>query len=79
MERPNLDIQRGERLRNFISRLTLRSPVLDEERNQQFGERFIELARSVYVINDDRANAKKKINLKLNSSIVEEKSYQDYK
>jgi phenylalanyl-tRNA synthetase alpha subunit len=52
--------------------------IRDEERNKQFGERFIELARSVYVINDDRANAKKKINLHLNSSIVEEKSYQDY-
>jgi hypothetical protein len=31
------------------------------------------------VVNDDRANAKKKVNLHLNSSIVEEKSYQDYK
>jgi uncharacterized protein YukE len=50
-----------------------------EERNQRFGERFIELARSVYVVNDDRANAKKKVNLHLNSSIVEEKSYQDYR
>ena len=33
----------------------------------------------VYVTNDERANAKKKVNLHLNSSIVEEKSYQDYK
>ena len=53
--------------------------VRDEERNQRFGERFIELARAVYVTNDERANAKKKVNLHLNSSIVEEKSYQDYK
>ena len=53
--------------------------IRDEERNKQFGERFIELARSVYIANDDRANAKKKVNLYLNSSIVEEKSYQDYK
>ena len=53
--------------------------IRDEERNKRFGERFIELARSVYVINDDRANAKKQINLHLNSTIVEEKSYQDYK
>jgi len=53
--------------------------IRDEERNKRFGERFIELARAVYVINDDRANAKKKANLHLNSSIVEEKSYQDYK
>jgi prefoldin subunit 5 len=52
--------------------------IRDEERNKRFGERFIELARAVYVVNDDRANAKKKVNLHLNSSIVEEKSYQDY-
>jgi hypothetical protein len=53
--------------------------IRDEERNKQFGERFIELARSVYVINDDRANTKKKVNLHLNSNIIEEKSYQSYK
>ena len=53
--------------------------IRDEERNRRFGERFIELARAVYVTNDERGNAKKKINLHLNSSIVEEKSYQDYK
>jgi transcriptional regulator of nitric oxide reductase len=53
--------------------------IRDEERTKRFGERFIELARAVYVINDDRANAKKQVNLHLNSSIVEEKSYQDYK
>jgi hypothetical protein len=53
--------------------------IRDEERNKRFGERFIELARAVYVTNDERANAKKQVNLHLNSAIVEEKSYQDYK
>ena len=52
--------------------------IRDEERNKRFGERFIELARAVYVTNDERANAKKMVNLHLNSTIVEEKSYQDY-
>ena len=52
--------------------------IRDEERGRRFGERFIELARAVYVTNDERANAKKKVNLHLNSTIVEEKSYQDY-
>ena len=52
--------------------------IRDEERNRRFGERFIELSRAVYVTNDKRANAKKKVNLHLNSTIVEEKSYQDY-
>ena len=53
--------------------------IRDEERNQRFGERFVRLARAVYVANDERANIKKKVNLHLNSTIVEEKSYQDYK
>ena len=52
--------------------------IRDEERQKNFGERFIELARSVYVTNDKRADAKKKVNLHLGSEIVEEKSYQDY-
>ena len=52
--------------------------IRDEERQKRFGERFIELARSVYVTNDRRAEAKKKLNLHLGSAIVEEKSYQDY-
>ena len=52
--------------------------IRDEERNRRFGERFIELARAVYVTNDQRADAKKRVNLHLNSAIVEEKSYQDY-
>ena len=52
--------------------------IRDEERNKRFSDRFIELARAVYVTNDQRGDAKKKINLHLNSTIVEEKSYQDY-
>ena len=52
--------------------------IRDEERNKRFGDRFIELARAVYVTNDQRADAKKRVNLHLNSTIVEEKSYQDY-
>ncbi len=52
--------------------------IRDEERNKRFTERFIELARSVYVTNDQRADVKKRINLHLKSDIVEEKSYQDY-
>ena len=52
--------------------------IRDEERNKRFGDRFIELARAVYVTNDKRADAKKDINIHLKSDIVEEKSYQDY-
>jgi len=52
--------------------------IRDEERERRFSERFIALARSVYVTNDQRADVKKRINLHLKSDIVEEKSYQDY-
>jgi len=52
--------------------------IRDEERAQRFGDRFIELARAVYVTNDERAAIKKRINTLLGSSIVEEKSYQPY-
>lgn len=48
------------------------------ERNKDFSERFVALARSVYRENDQRAAIKKKINLALGSQIVEEKSYAEY-
>ena len=52
--------------------------IRDEERGKRFTEKFIELARSVYVTNDQRGDVKKRINIHLKSDIVEEKSYQDY-
>jgi Family of unknown function (DUF6165) len=53
--------------------------IRDEERHQRFGEQFIKLARAVYVTNDERAAVKRRINDKLGSKIVEEKSYASYK
>lgn len=52
--------------------------IRKEEYNKQFGERFVELARSVYITNDQRSDVKKRINIQLKSEIVEEKSYEDY-
>jgi len=52
--------------------------IRDQEAAQDFGDRFIELARAVYVTNDKRAAIKKDVNLALGSRFVEEKSYQDY-
>ncbi len=48
------------------------------ERDKDFGTQFIELARSVYKMNDQRAALKRKINLLLGSRIVEEKDYVRY-
>ena len=45
------------------------------ESNNTFDERFIELARSVYKLNDKRAEIKKKINISTGSLLIEEKSY----
>jgi hypothetical protein len=53
--------------------------IREKERAQDFGPGFVELARSVYFENDERAAIKKRINTKLGSRIVEEKSYEDYR
>ena len=50
--------------------------IRTKEKKQLFDEEFIELARSVYLENDRRSYIKKEINLKYNSEIIEEKSYQ---
>ena len=49
------------------------------EARQRFDAGFVELARAVYLRNDERAAIKQRINLKLKSAIVEEKSYQPYR
>ena len=48
------------------------------ERNKDFGPRFVELARSVYITNDERARIKRRINELLGSRLIEEKSYASY-
>jgi hypothetical protein len=53
--------------------------IRDKEAKQTFDREFIELARAVYLANDERAAIKKRINLQLGSRIVEEKSYKQYR
>ena len=53
--------------------------IRDKEAHQTFDRDFIELARSVYIANDERAAIKKRINTHLGSRIVEEKSYKQYR
>lgn len=52
--------------------------IRDCERNKDFGETFVKLARAVYVTNDKRAALKREINELLGSRLVEEKSYAAY-
>ena len=49
-----------------------------KEKNKEFDNTFIELARSVYFKNDKRAEIKKSINRLSNSEITEEKFYSKY-
>jgi hypothetical protein len=48
------------------------------EARGDFGDPFIELARAVYRLNDDRARLKKAINLASGSRLIEEKSYKSF-
>jgi hypothetical protein len=58
---------------------TIEDDIRDKERAKTFDADFIRLARAVYVENDERAAIKKRVNLKLGSALIEEKSYAHYK
>ena len=49
--------------------------IRDCEKEQRFDKEFVELARSVYKLNDQRSQLKKDINILTKSNFVEEKSY----
>lgn len=68
-----------EKLKDINNEIwSIEDNIRECERNKQFDQRFIELARSVYLSNDHRALIKKQINIVTKSSIVEEKSYKEY-
>ena len=75
------DVALEERaLENINDRLwDIEDRIRDKEARQTFDREFIELARAVYICNDERAEIKKRINLQLGSRIVEEKSYKQYR
>jgi len=58
---------------------SIEDDIRDKERAKDFGAEFIRLARAVYMENDERAAIKRRLNLKLGSALVEEKSYREYK
>ena len=76
-----VDVSTDERALQAVNeRLwVIEDDIRDKERAQAFDARFIELARAVYMENDERAAIKKRINTALGSRIVEEKSYTPYK
>lgn len=58
---------------------SIEDDIRDKERAQAFDAEFVRLARSVYLENDERAAIKRRLNLKLGSTLIEEKSYADYR
>jgi len=75
------DVAQDERaLQQVNERLwDIEDRIRGKEAKQTFDREFIELAREVYISNDERAAIKKRINLQLGSRLVEEKSYKPYR
>lgn len=72
-----------EDLRDALKALNLRlwdieDALRTKEHRREFDAQFIELARSVYLTNDERSALKRKINALTGSVIIEEKSYTPY-
>ena len=75
----NIDATLIQRLKEVNQDLwKIEDDIRDQERQKSFGETFIRLARSVYQQNDCRAAIKKEINTTYGSTLIEEKSYQQY-
>jgi hypothetical protein len=74
------DIQQNlDSLIDINSKLwVIEDDIRDCERNKLFDQKFIDLARSVYVTNDKRSEVKLEINKKFGSQITEVKSYEQY-
>ena len=80
---PEFDHDRLNALQQRLSTInqalwTVEDDLRECERRQAFDAQFIDLARSVYRHNDQRAEVKKQINLLLGSDLIEEKSYAQY-
>ena len=83
----NLFDNYGNELRSLYVKLSeinaelwkIEDDIRECERNKDFGDEFVRLARAVYFTNDKRSEVKKSINLLTESGFVEEKSYEDYK
>ena len=79
----NINLSETNSLYNKLYKINLTLWEIEDsirvfEKNDDFGEKFIELARAVYITNDQRFEVKNDINKLFNSEYVEEKSYEDY-
>ncbi len=68
-----------ENLININAKLwNIEDDIRECERKKLFDQTFIDLARSVYFTNDERAKVKNDINKNFGSELVEVKSYEEY-
>ena len=80
------EVTNNNSINNYLNQLIdvnstlwkIEDEIRDCEKNKKFDQKFIELARSVYITNDKRAEIKLEINNKYGSKIVEVKSYTKY-
>ncbi len=75
----DLDAEERELERVNAELWDIEDRIREHEAQQRFDAGFIELARAVYLRNDERAAIKRRINLKLDSALLEEKSYRPYR
>ena len=82
----NSNLNLTEDLKNLINKLkeinmklwTIEDEKRTCEKNKDFGKKFIDLSRNVYINNDKRAEIKSEINRLLGSNIKEVKKYASY-
>jgi tetratricopeptide (TPR) repeat protein len=80
VDKYNLEPEIIDELREINEKLwVVEDQIRDKEKIRVFDDEFIQLARSVYIINDNRCETKNKINTILNSGLSEVKSYTKYK
>jgi tetratricopeptide (TPR) repeat protein len=80
VDKHNLEPEIIDELREINTKLwVVEDQIRDKEKIRLFDDEFIQLARSVYIINDKRCETKNKINTILNSGLTEVKSYAKYK
>lgn len=78
-----LGIKNYETLENALQKVNeelwvIEDDIREKERNKQFDDKFIELARAVYITNDKRFDLKSQINSQFGSQFHEVKSYESY-
>lgn len=78
-KQPDIDTKFSEELARVNHKLwNIEDKIRECEYNKDFGNKFIQLARSVYTQNDKRGAIERKINEIYKSELIEEKRYQSY-